>query len=62
MEDEHAWWYCLKHNEVEQGAGCPGKDRLGPYPSREAAARALETVRERNKEWDAADSPRDDRR
>lgn len=55
MNDDRRWWYCLRHNTVEQGAGCPGKDRLGPYPSREDAARALETVRRRNEEWDAAD-------
>ncbi len=55
MDDEQQWWYCLRHKRVEHGAGCPGKDRLGPYPSQEAAARALETVRRRNEEWDAAD-------
>ena len=40
---------------VEPDAGCPGKDRLGPYPSREAAANALETAKQRNEEWDAQD-------
>jgi hypothetical protein len=55
MDDEQHWWFCLKHMAVEPDAGCPGKDRLGPYPTKEAAAHALETVQERNKEWDAAD-------
>ncbi len=55
MDDERRWWYCLKHNAVEPEAGCPGKARLGPYPTREDAARALETVRRRNEEWEAAD-------
>jgi hypothetical protein len=55
MDDDQSWWFCLKHMEVEHGAGCPGKDRLGPYPTREAAADALETVRRRNEEWDAQD-------
>jgi hypothetical protein len=55
MSDEQRWWFCLKHMTVEPDAGCPGKDRLGPYPSREAAANALETVRRRNEEWDAQD-------
>jgi hypothetical protein len=41
---------------VEHGAGCPGKDRLGPYATEEEARNALELVRERNEEWDAADS------
>ena len=31
------------------------KDRLGPYPTRQEAERALETVRRRNEEWDAQD-------
>ncbi len=55
MSDDDAWWYCLTHNTVEHGGGCPGKDRLGPYASKEEAQNALELVRERNEEWDAAD-------
>jgi hypothetical protein len=55
MDTEQQWWFCLKHRAVEQGAGCPGKDRLGPYPTRQDAERALETVRRRNEEWDAQD-------
>jgi hypothetical protein len=58
MDDDRRWWYCLRHNTVEQGPGCPGKDRLGPYATEQEAERALETVRERNREWDAADEPR----
>ncbi len=55
MSDDDAWWYCLTHNTVEHGAGCPGKDRLGPYATKEEAENALELVRERNQEWDEAD-------
>jgi len=58
MDSEHGkqWWYSLKYHTVEDDDGpTPGKDRLGPFPTREAAARALETVQERNKEWDAKD-------
>ncbi|HYK68039.1 MAG TPA: hypothetical protein VEV45_08855 [Streptosporangiaceae bacterium] len=55
MDDDKSWWFCLRHHDVEQGPGCPGKDRLGPYPTREAAERALETVRQRNEAWDAQD-------
>jgi hypothetical protein len=55
MDTDQHWWFCLKHHAVEPDAGCPGKDRLGPYKTREEAAGALETVRRRNKEWDAAD-------
>jgi hypothetical protein len=55
MNAEQHWWFCLKHMAVEPDAGCPGKDRLGPYPSRAAAADALETAKRRNEEWDAQD-------
>ncbi len=50
MDDE--FWYCLKHHQVEGYTGCRNADRLGPYPTREAADRALERVAERNDEWD----------
>jgi hypothetical protein len=50
---EH-WWFCIRHMTVESAdTPCPGKDLLGPYATREEAARALEKVRERNKEWDS---------
>jgi hypothetical protein len=55
MDSEKNWWFCLKHKTVEHGAGCPGKDRLGPYATEDAAAHALETVQRRNEEWDAVD-------
>jgi hypothetical protein len=54
MDDDQSWWYCLRHQAVEHGAGCPGKDRLGPYRTREEAEHALDNVRRRNQEWDAA--------
>lgn len=56
MDHEQEWWYCLRHHTVEPyDSDCPGKDRLGPYATREQAARALETVHRRNDEWDAKD-------
>jgi hypothetical protein len=56
MDSEQGWWYCLKHHTVEPyDSDCPGKDRLGPYATREEAARALETVERRNEEWDSQD-------
>jgi hypothetical protein len=55
MDEHQSWYFCLKHHAVEPEDGCPAKDRLGPYPTREEAARALQTVRRRNEEWDAAD-------
>lgn len=47
-----AWYYCLKHNRVEEGPGCPNSDRLGPFDTEEQAARALDLARERNEKWD----------
>jgi hypothetical protein len=55
MDKSKHWWYCLKHETVEPEAGCPAKDRLGPYASREDAEHALDIARRRNEEWDAQD-------
>jgi hypothetical protein len=55
MSQQQLWYYCLRHHTVEPQAGCPAKDRLGPYPSQEEAAQALQTVRRRNEEWAAQD-------
>ena len=53
-EQGKQWLYSLKTHSVEDDDGpTPGKDRLGPYPTREAAEHALETVERRNEEWDA---------
>lgn len=49
------WWYCNKHNRVEHGRVCRAIDRMGPYPDRETAARALEIAKERTKAADDAD-------
>lgn len=46
------WYYCLEHKKVEEGPECPGKDRFGPYASREEAQHAMDTAAERNLEWD----------
>jgi|GEM_PF-2292555 len=55
--DLEQFWWCLKHNAVEQGPVCPGKVKLGPFDCAEDAARALELVRERNEQWQAHDGP-----
>ncbi|MFE4366760.1 hypothetical protein ACFRMN_00630 [Streptomyces sp. NPDC056835] len=46
------WYYCLKHQKVEEGPECPAKDRFGPYASRREAAHAMQTAQERNLEWE----------
>ena len=50
------WWFDLNTKQAVQDdkAGKAG-DRLGPYPSREAAERALETVHQRNESADRWD-------
>jgi hypothetical protein len=50
MEEE--WYYCIRHRRVEPKFGCRMTNRLGPYPTREEAERALEKVETRNVEWD----------
>ena len=47
-----AYWFCLIHMAVEPDEGCAHAERLGPYPSREAAAAALERAHRRSEEWD----------
>lgn len=52
MSDDPQFWYCLRHHRVEGQEGCSYADRLGPYPTEDAASRALEKVQERNEAWD----------
>ena len=54
MSDEQ-WFYCLKHGTVEGADGCRAADRLGPYPDKETASRALEIARERTEAADRSD-------
>ena len=51
-ETETEFWFCLVHHTVEGEEGCRNQDRLGPYPTYEDAARALDKVQERNEDWD----------
>ena len=49
------WYYNTKTNQVEHGEVGKAIDRLGPYPDRASAERALETARERTEAADKAD-------
>ncbi len=51
-DTEQEFWFCLTHHTVEGEEGCRNADRLGPYRTREQAARALDIVEERNEAWD----------
>jgi hypothetical protein len=46
------WYYCLKHEKVEEGPECPALDRFGPYPTRTDAEHAMERAAERNLAWE----------
>lgn len=51
-DSDRLWWYCLKHDTVEFGPGCPNRRRMGPYESENEAALALYTAAARNEEWE----------
>ena len=54
-DDESQWYYSPSDHSVHRGKDASALDRMGPYPDRAAAERALETARARNKAADAAD-------
>lgn len=54
MSDD-GWYFCLKHQQVEPVAGCRAAVRMGPYPDRETASRALEIAKKRTDDADEAD-------
>ncbi|MDN5750247.1 MAG: hypothetical protein L0H64_17330 [Pseudonocardia sp.] len=54
MSDEQ-WYYSLIDGRVVRADEVRAADRLGPYPDRETAARALEIARERTEANDRAD-------
>ena len=51
MDEE--FYYCIEHGTVEPKLGCRITNRIGPFPTREEAAKALEKVEERNEQWDS---------
>lgn len=56
------YWYNMRTGKVESDEERgPGQDVMGPYESREEAARALEIARARSEKWDADDREWSDR-
>jgi hypothetical protein len=49
------FYYNIRTGQVEEGRQSDWTVLMGPYPTREAAQRALETARDRTKNWDDAD-------
>jgi hypothetical protein len=54
------FYYNLTTRQVEEGAQSPATELMGPYATREAAARALSTAAERNAAWDEEDEDWED--
>ncbi len=56
MSDEaEEFWFNVRTRSVEQGRQSSWEQRLGPYPTREAAEHALQEARGRTEAWDEAD-------
>ncbi|MDQ1729962.1 MAG: hypothetical protein QOK10_121 [Pseudonocardiales bacterium] len=55
-DQESTFWFCLDHHAVEPFAGCGSRNRIGPFDSVAAAERALDTIAERERRYDAEDS------
>lgn len=55
-----SFWWCLTHARVEEGPGCPNNERLGPYPTREQAASAIDRTRARTEAEDERDKREND--
>lgn len=55
------WYWCQRHGRAEpEGDACRALDRLGPYPTREAAEGWQETAAARNEAWEEQDRAWDD--
>ncbi|MBL8929184.1 MAG: methionine aminopeptidase [Kineosporiaceae bacterium] len=53
---EQRYWYNLRTGQVETEADkSRGEDLMGPYPTHDAASRALQAARERTEKWDEED-------
>lgn len=53
MADE--FYYNTETHQVEQGKQSTWSHLMGPYPTREAAAQALDKARTRTDSWDEED-------
>jgi hypothetical protein len=49
------FYFNIRTREVEEGRQSDWSELMGPYPTREAAQRALETAREKTERWDEED-------
>jgi hypothetical protein len=49
------FYFNIRTRQVEEGHLSDWSDLMGPYPTREAAERALETARANTERWDEED-------
>jgi len=49
------FWFNTETHEVEEGRQSDWSKLMGPYGSRDEAAKAIEKAKARNKAWDADD-------
>lgn len=52
---QHEYWYNTLTGQVEHGRQTSWTNRLGPFPTYEAALEALKVAQERSKDWDEQD-------
>lgn len=56
MSDATEYWFNVRTGQVQTNYDKgQGKDLMGPYPTRDAAARALSTAAARTESWDEDD-------
>lgn len=55
MADARRFWFNTETGEVEEGRVSDWSVVLGPYPTRDAAAHALDTARARSSAWERED-------
>ncbi|PII81428.1 methionine aminopeptidase [Leucobacter sp. OLJS4] len=58
-DPQETYWYNTRTGEVEDGPQSLSVDRIGPFATREEAARGPEIVAERAKKWAEEDAQDD---
>ena len=53
------YWFNEKSGEIEEGPQSLAIERVGPFATREEAARALEIIAERARRWAAEEAAED---
>jgi hypothetical protein len=60
MSEQREFYYNLATGQVEEGKVHGATNRMGPYPSAEAAAQALARAQDRNEKWAEEDEAWED--